>query len=190
MWAVMCVCHHVCHMQAWSCLSTGCALNRCFAWFLGPQPCLRKGGAGYPHTVSTQLVVGVAELLIHQIVSRSPAMGLLGTLGRQLKLFSGANWENVFEGSWMVLIGHQAQRMGRKAEKRVSHVMHMSASSWGEGCCEDFDFGARPFDKTERTQSQRPGSAFFNMHSFRDSSFLAMHSCSCHCITSHHFISL
>ena len=46
MWAIMCVCHHVCHTQGRSCLSTGWALNRCFG-FLGPWPCLRKGGAGY-----------------------------------------------------------------------------------------------------------------------------------------------
>ena len=35
MWAVMCVCRHVCHMQAESCLSTEWALNHCFAWVFG-----------------------------------------------------------------------------------------------------------------------------------------------------------
>ena len=44
MWAVMCVCHHVCHAQARSCLSTGWALNRCFAWFFGTAAVLAQGG--------------------------------------------------------------------------------------------------------------------------------------------------
>ena len=46
MWAVMCVCHQVCHMQAWSCLSTGWALNRCFAWFFGTVAVLAQKGGG------------------------------------------------------------------------------------------------------------------------------------------------
>ena len=44
MWAVMCVCRHVCHTQAQSCLSTGWALNRCFAWFFGTAAMLAQGG--------------------------------------------------------------------------------------------------------------------------------------------------
>ena len=44
MWAVMCVCHHVCRTQARSCLSTGWALNRCFAWFFGTAAVLAQGG--------------------------------------------------------------------------------------------------------------------------------------------------
>ena len=44
MWAVMCVCHHVCYTQARSCLSTGWALNRCFAWFFGTAVVLAQGG--------------------------------------------------------------------------------------------------------------------------------------------------
>ena len=46
MWAIMCVCHHVCHTQAQSCLSTGWALNRCFAWFFGTVAVLPQGGGG------------------------------------------------------------------------------------------------------------------------------------------------
>ena len=46
MWAIMCVCHHVCHTQARSCLSTGWALNRCFAWFFGTVAVLAQGGGG------------------------------------------------------------------------------------------------------------------------------------------------
>jgi hypothetical protein len=46
MWAVMCVCHHVCHTQARSCLSTGWALNRCFAWVFGTAAVLAQGGGG------------------------------------------------------------------------------------------------------------------------------------------------
>ena len=46
MWAIMCVCRHVCHMQARSCLSTGWALNRCFAWFFGTVAVLAQGGGG------------------------------------------------------------------------------------------------------------------------------------------------
>ena len=46
MWAIMCVCHHVCHTQAGSCLSTGRALNRCFAWFFGTVAVLAQGGGG------------------------------------------------------------------------------------------------------------------------------------------------
>ena len=46
MWAIMCVCHHVCHTQAWSCVSTGWALNRCFAWFFGTVAVLAQGGGG------------------------------------------------------------------------------------------------------------------------------------------------
>ena len=46
MWVIMCVCHHVCHMQARSCLSTGWALNRCFAWFFGTVAVLAQGGGG------------------------------------------------------------------------------------------------------------------------------------------------
>jgi len=45
MWGVMCVCHHVCHMQARSCLSTGWALNRCFAWISGTATVLAPEGA-------------------------------------------------------------------------------------------------------------------------------------------------
>ena len=44
MWAIMCVCHHVCHTQGWSCLSTGWALNHCFAWFFGTVAVLAQGG--------------------------------------------------------------------------------------------------------------------------------------------------
>ena len=48
MWAVMCVCRHVCHTQARSCLSAGWALNRCFAWGFGTAAVLAQGGgAGY-----------------------------------------------------------------------------------------------------------------------------------------------
>ena len=46
MWAIMCVCHNACHMQARSCLSTGWALNRCFAWFFGTVAVLAQGGGG------------------------------------------------------------------------------------------------------------------------------------------------
>ena len=46
MWAVMCVCRHVCHTQARSCLSTGWALNRCFAWGCGTAAVLAQGGGG------------------------------------------------------------------------------------------------------------------------------------------------
>ena len=46
MWAVMCVCCHVCHTQARSCLSTGWALNRCFAWGFGTAAVLAQGGGG------------------------------------------------------------------------------------------------------------------------------------------------
>ena len=46
MWAIMCVCHHVCHTQARPCLSTGWALNRCFAWFFGTVAVLVQGGGG------------------------------------------------------------------------------------------------------------------------------------------------
>ena len=48
MWAVMWVCQHVCHTQAQSCLSTGWALNRCFAWFFGTTAVLAQGGGGVP----------------------------------------------------------------------------------------------------------------------------------------------
>ena len=47
MWAVMCVCRHVCHTQAWSCLSTRWALNRCFAWFFGTAAGRAGEGAGH-----------------------------------------------------------------------------------------------------------------------------------------------
>ena len=46
MLAVMCVCHHVCHTQARSCLSTVWALNRCFAWFFGTTAVLVQGVGG------------------------------------------------------------------------------------------------------------------------------------------------
>ena len=46
MWAVMCVRRHVCHTQAQSCLSTGWALNRCFAWVFGTAAVLAQGGGG------------------------------------------------------------------------------------------------------------------------------------------------
>ena len=46
MWAIMCVCHYVCHTQARSCLSTGWALNRCFAWFFGTVAVLAQGLGG------------------------------------------------------------------------------------------------------------------------------------------------
>jgi hypothetical protein len=46
MWAVMCVCRHMCHTQARSCLSTGWALNRCFAWGFGTAAVLAQGGGG------------------------------------------------------------------------------------------------------------------------------------------------
>ena len=36
---------HVC-LQARSCLSTGWALNRCFAWFFGTVAVLAQGGGG------------------------------------------------------------------------------------------------------------------------------------------------
>ena len=53
MWAVMCVCRHVCHTQAQACLSTGWALNRCFAWFFGTAAVLAQGGGRgtvHPHS--------------------------------------------------------------------------------------------------------------------------------------------
>ena len=34
----------VCRAQAWSCLSTGWALNRCFAWTFGTAAVLAQGG--------------------------------------------------------------------------------------------------------------------------------------------------
>ena len=46
MWAVMCVYHHVCHTQARSCLSTGWALDRCFAWFCETVAVLAQGEGG------------------------------------------------------------------------------------------------------------------------------------------------
>ena len=46
MWAVMCVCRHVCHTQARSCLSPGWALNRFFAWVFGTAAVLAQGGGG------------------------------------------------------------------------------------------------------------------------------------------------
>ena len=46
MWAVMCVCHHVCHTQARSCRSTGWALNCCFAWVFETSAVLAQGGGG------------------------------------------------------------------------------------------------------------------------------------------------
>ena len=46
MWAVMCVCRHVCHTQAQSCLSTEWALNRCFAWVSGTAAVLAQAGGG------------------------------------------------------------------------------------------------------------------------------------------------
>ena len=46
MWAVMCVCRHVCHTQARACLSTGWALNRCFVWIFGTAAVLAQGGGG------------------------------------------------------------------------------------------------------------------------------------------------
>ena len=52
MWAIMCVCHHVCHTQARSCLSTGWALNRRFAWFFGTVAVLAQGGGGGVHPTS------------------------------------------------------------------------------------------------------------------------------------------
>ena len=51
MWAVMCVCCHVCHTQAQSCLSTGWALNRCFAWGFGTAAVLAQGGGGVSCTL-------------------------------------------------------------------------------------------------------------------------------------------
>ena len=44
MWAFMFVCRHVCHTQAQPCLSTGWALNRCFAWGFGIVAVLAQGG--------------------------------------------------------------------------------------------------------------------------------------------------
>ena len=46
MWAVTCVCRHVCHTQARSCPSTGWALNCCFAWGFGTAAVLAQGGGG------------------------------------------------------------------------------------------------------------------------------------------------
>ena len=46
MWAIMCVCHHVCHKQTRSCLSTGWMLNHCFAWVFGTVAVLVQGGGG------------------------------------------------------------------------------------------------------------------------------------------------
>ena len=46
MWAITCVCRHVCHMQAQSCLSTGWALNCCFAWFFETPAVLAQRGGG------------------------------------------------------------------------------------------------------------------------------------------------
>ena len=42
MWAVMCVCRHVCYTQERSGLSTRWALNCCFAWVFGTA----QGGGG------------------------------------------------------------------------------------------------------------------------------------------------
>ena len=52
MWAIMCVCHHVCHTQGRSCLSTGWALNRCFAWFFGTVAVLAQGGGGAGYLIN------------------------------------------------------------------------------------------------------------------------------------------
>ena len=59
MWGVMCVCHHVCHMQARSCLSTGWALNRCFAWFFGTVAVLAQGGGRGTKRWNKSIVHGV-----------------------------------------------------------------------------------------------------------------------------------
>ena len=45
MWAVICICRHVCYTQARSCLST--VLNHCLAWLFGTVAVLAQGGAGY-----------------------------------------------------------------------------------------------------------------------------------------------
>ena len=60
MWAVMCVCRHVCHTQARSCLSTGWALNRCFAWGFGTVAVLAQGGGGVPCIPSSSYVASEA----------------------------------------------------------------------------------------------------------------------------------
>ena len=65
MWAIMCVCHHVCHMQARSCLSTGWALNRCFAWFFGTVAVLAQGGGGGVSGLDSDAVPRVAVLCGH-----------------------------------------------------------------------------------------------------------------------------
>ena len=63
MWAVMCVCHHVCHTQARSCLSTGWALNRCFPWVFGTAAVLAQGGGG---------VCGRADNVLSRTVGLKP----------------------------------------------------------------------------------------------------------------------
>ena len=57
MWAVMCVCRHVCHTQAQSSLSTGWALNRCFAWIFGTTAVLVQGVGGVQRSIKKMLRV-------------------------------------------------------------------------------------------------------------------------------------
>ena len=40
------LCGYVCHTHAQPCLSTGWALNRCFAWTFGAAAVLARGGGG------------------------------------------------------------------------------------------------------------------------------------------------
>ena len=60
MWAIMCVCHHVCHTQAQSCLSMGWALDRCFAWVFGTAAVLAQGGGGV--STRARMLVGCMQL--------------------------------------------------------------------------------------------------------------------------------
>ena len=65
MWAVTCICRHVCHTQAWSCLSTGLALNRCFASFFGTAAVLAQGGGRGMHIVTKSVhKLGVLDVMI------------------------------------------------------------------------------------------------------------------------------
>ena len=72
MWAIMCVCHHVCHTQRRSCLSTGWALNRCFAWFFGTVAVLAQGGGGGVDMILT--ASGCVDKMSCIIDTRCPAL--------------------------------------------------------------------------------------------------------------------
>ena len=70
MWAVMRVCRHVCHTQAQCCLSTGWALDRCFAWGFRTVAVLAQGGGGGQGTL-------VTDWLYHTVFGVSFGSGVI-----------------------------------------------------------------------------------------------------------------